>query len=289
MAGDGEQRPQQAAPGAARRPGWRQWQVDPDSLWPGFGVSPGQPVHPHADRRDLQQRQQGRRPPDRIRPRLTRDEIVDAAVAVADAEGAEALSMRRIAQVLRAGTMSLYWHVANKEHLLDLMRDMLMAEVEVPEPSGDWRADMRAIATSNRAMLRRHRWLMDFIGDRPSLGPNTLLSLERALATLAPLNLGPTVAFNILTAVNTYVVGAVLREVQEIKAQQAERAAGLDAGQESRERDAWRNQIAATGLFPNFVRFLDTGIDPDALETMDERFEFGLDCLLDGIATRISG
>ncbi len=270
------------------RSGWDQWHGDPDDLWPGHSLA-GRPA---ADRQDQRRREhvqeRARRHPDRTRARLTRAEIVDAAIAVADAEGAEALSMRRIAQVLRSGTMSLYWHVSNKDHLLELMQDLLMAEIAVPEPSGDWRADLRAIAVSTRAMLRRHRWLMDFIGGRPALGPNTLLGLERSLATLADLKLEPAVAFDILTAVNTYVGGVVLREVQEIRTQQAEQASGLDADDVRIDRQAWRDRLAGTGLFGNFIRFLDADIDPDAPETMDQRFEFGLDCLLGGIAARIS-
>jgi AcrR family transcriptional regulator len=278
-------------PGAGLgRPDFGQWQGDPDDLWPTFGADPARMSRP--DRRDRQRHEQAhnqaRRRPDRIRSRLTREEIVDAAIAIADDEGAEALSMRRIAQVLRSGTMSLYWHVANKEHLLDLMRDMLMAEITVPEPSGDLRADLRSIAVSNRAMLRRHTWLMDFVGGRPPLGPNTLLALERSLVAVADLNLAPALAFDILAAVNTYVSGAVLREVQEIRARAAEQQSGLDPDAVMSERQAWRDRLGATGIFGNFVRFLDADIDPDAPETMDERFEFGLDCLLDGIAARIA-
>jgi AcrR family transcriptional regulator len=284
-------RPHHSGPGA-RDPAWEQWQGDPDDLWPtsiGASSSPGEQ---RADRQDPQRPQRrrdaGQRRPDRIRPRLTRDEIVDAAIAIADAEGAEALSMRRIAQVLRSGTMSLYWHVSSKEHLLDLMRDMLMAEIEVPKPSGDWRADLREIAVSSRTMLRRHHWLMDFIGGRPPLGPNTVLSLERSLATLTALRLTPAATFDIFTAVNTYVVGVVLREAQEIRTQQAEAESGIDVDQARSDRNAWRDRLASTGLFPNFVELLDANVDPDALETMEDRFEFGLECLLDGIAARIS-
>jgi AcrR family transcriptional regulator len=280
-----------ARPGAGLgQPDFGQWQGDPDDLWPSFGFDPARMSRP--DRRDRQRHDQvhdqARRRPDRVRSRLTRDEIVDAAIAIADDEGAEALSMRRIAQVLRSGTMSLYWHVANKEHLLDLMRDMLMAEITVPEPSGDWRADLRSIAVSNRSMLRRHTWLMDFIGGRPPLGPNTLLALERSLAAVADLKLAPVLAFDVLTAINTYVSGVVLREVQEIRTQAAEQQSGLDPADVVSERQAWRDRLGATGIFGNFVRFLDADIDPDAPETMDERFEFGLDCLLDGIAARIA-
>ncbi len=131
--------------------------------------------------------------------------------------------MRRIAHVLQASQVPLYWHVASKEHLLELMRDMLMAEIEVPEPSGSWRSDLRALAISTRNMLRRHRWLMEFASSRPPLGPNTLLGLERSLAIIARLGLGPEVAFDILTAVNTYVSGTVLREAKEMRTRRAER------------------------------------------------------------------
>jgi hypothetical protein len=118
--------------------------------------------------------------------------------------------------------MSLYLQVAGKEHLLELARDALIAEIEVPEPSGDWRADLRAIALATRGMLRRHQWLMS---------PATRQSWS--------------------------VSGA------------------------------WRDRLAGTGIFPILVGFLDGRIDPDAPEIIDQRFEFGLDCLLDGIGLRI--
>ena len=127
---------------------------NPDDLWPPFGPhTPGR-----ADRAPRPHGQRGRTR-GQIAPALSRDEIVDAAIAVADAEGADALSMRKIAQVLHAGTMSLYWHVANKEHLLDLMLDVIVAEVGVPVPTGDWRGDLQKLARENRASLLRHRWV----------------------------------------------------------------------------------------------------------------------------------
>jgi AcrR family transcriptional regulator len=280
-------------PGGHRQP---PWQGNLDDLWPPFGASYRQPGLSREQQRAQVKQQQfyehvqgASRRPGRVRPRLTREEIVDAAIAIADAEGADALSMRRIAQVLSAGTMSLYWHVASKEHLLDLMRDMLMTEVGVPEPSGDWRADLRAMAVSLRAMLSRHRWLMDFVGGRPPLGPNTMLALEANLTILAQLNLDLPVEIDVMTAISTYVSGVVLREAQELRVQQAEREeAEVDPPRALADRMAWRDRLAATGLFPRFVSMIDARIDPDAPETMDARFEFGLDCLLDGIAARIA-
>ena len=225
-----------------------------------------------------------RRPP---APSLSRAEIVDAAIAVADAEGSDAVSMRRIAQVLRSGTMSLYWHVTNKEHLLDLMLDVLITEVEVPEPSGDWRADLRALAHNHRAMLLRHRWVMDFVGGRPPLGPNTLLNLDRSLALLDGFGLGIPTAVYVLATLQTYVMGAALREIREMRVQHDQEQARVDPADWESARAAWRDRLAADGRFTRVVRFLDAGFDPDAEETRDERFEFGLDCLLDGIAARV--
>src|SRR5262245_32195265 len=108
------------------------------------------------------------------RPTLSREQIVRAAIEIADAEGIEALSMRRVAAKLRAGTMSLYWHVPSKDDLLDLVRDAIMGEVKLPStPSGGWRADLRLVAYQTRAELLRHPWYGEIIGDLPSLGPNS--------------------------------------------------------------------------------------------------------------------
>jgi AcrR family transcriptional regulator len=235
------------------------------------------------------QRDQGRGPRGRARatPSLSRAEIVDAAIAVADAEGSEAISMRRIAQVLRAGTMSLYWHVANKEHLLDLMLDALIAEVEVPEPSGDWRADLRALGSNYRAMLLRHLWMMDFVGGRPPLGPNTMLNMDQSLALLDVADLDIATAVNVLSTMLTYVLGAALREAREIRVQREQERAEFDPAEWEPARAAWRDRLDADGRFTRVVAFLDAGLDPDAEETRDERFEFGLDCLLDGLAARV--
>jgi len=257
-----------------------------DELWPPFtgpGWLPDRASRAHRVLHD----QRGRGRP-RVSPTLSRAEIVDAAIAIADAEGSDAVSMRRIAQVLRAGTMSLYWHVANKEQLLDLMLDTLLGEVEVPEPSGDWRADLRTQARNERAMLLRHAWVMDFLGGRPPLGPNTLLLMDRLLASLDGLGLELTAAMNILGTVQTYVMGSVLREMQEARSQRDHEQSGITEQEWEPARAAWRDRLAADGRFTRVVRFLDAGIDPDAAETRDDRFEFGLDCVIDGIAAKLA-
>jgi AcrR family transcriptional regulator len=264
--------------------------ADPDELWPPL-MGPGwrdRGTRVHRMLHDSTGPDQRGRGRNRQAPALSRAEIVDAAIAIADAEGSSAISMRRIAQVLRAGTMSLYWHVANKEQLLDLMLDALFGEIEVPEPSGDWRADLRTQARNERATLLRHAWVMDFIGGRPPLGPNTLLLMDRLLGALDGLDIDIATAMNFLATVQTYVMGSVLREMQEARVQRDEERADVTEEAWGPIRDAWRNRLAADGRFNRVVRFLDAGIDPDAEETRDERFEFGLDCVIDGIAAKIA-
>ena len=237
-------------------------------------------------REDAKRRQQH---PPRRAAALSREEIVRAAMNVADAEGPDAINMRRIARELNAGTMSLYWHIRSKEELLDLMIDSIVGEAAAPEPSGDWRADLRAIACSVRDALHRHRWAVNFMGGRPPMGPKSLRNLERALSVFDGLGVDKATAMNTLMAVNTYVLGAVLREMQEMNGEQymAEVFAGLSEAEKEALIREFAERINSAGRFPHMAAMMAEGIDPDAPETRDERFEFGLDCLLDGIAARL--
>jgi AcrR family transcriptional regulator len=237
----------------------------------------------------LQDAQRGRhRPPGRAGA-LSRAEIVRAAMSVADAEGPGAISMRRIARELNAGTMSLYWHIRSKEELLDLMIDAIAGEAQAPEPSGDWRTDLHAIASAIRAALHRHRWAVNFMGGRPPTGPWSLRNVERSLGALDGLGLDKATAMTVLMAVGTYVLGAVVREIQEVNGEQylAEQFADLSEADKQATIAEFTERLRATGRFPHTLALMAEGIDPDAAETRDERFEFGLGCLLDGIAARL--
>jgi AcrR family transcriptional regulator len=198
--------------------------------------------------------------------------------------------MRRIARELNAGAMSLYWHVSAKEELLDLMLDAVQGEMEVPEPSGDWRADLAAIARNSRAVMHRHRWAMDFMGGRPPMGPNSLRNAERGLAALAGLGLRKAEAINILMTVTTYVMGAVLREMQEMRGEQdwKRELDGLSEEEMHKLLAEYFESLRTSGRYPLLLEMVAEGVDPDAPETRDERFEFGLGCLLDGISARLA-
>ncbi len=271
-----------------------------EDLWPLSFEGPGrqgrlgrdgrpdreQRLHEHV--RDLQDR--GRKAPRRVRT-LSRDEIVRTAIKVADAEGSEAISMRRIARELNAGTMSLYWHVASKEQLLDLMLDAVEGEQSPTALTGDWRADLRANAVDMRAVLHHHQWLMDFIGGRPPMGPNHLRNLESLMAAIDQVGLDTATGLNALATIATYVMGAVLRELREslVDRRDEEQTGHLSEQERGEIFDSRVAQLRATGQFPRLVRMFDEAIDPDAAETRDARFEFGLECVLDGIAVRLPG
>jgi AcrR family transcriptional regulator len=248
---------------------------DLDDLWPPFG-----PVPPRQG--SIPRHHRGRR---QAHP-LTRAEIVRAAIVVADAEGAGAVNMRRIARELDAGAMSLYWHVADKDHLLDLMVDGVEGEQEVGQATGDWKDDLARLARQQRQGLLRHPWVVDFLGGRPRLGPRIILHLEQSLALVDDLDLDTRTSLDVLMTLNTYVLGAVIRELQEIRSEQ-----DLQAIPDRKAIDAgilqWQASLRASGRFTRFLRIFDEDIDPDSPETREERFEFGLGCVLDGIASQI--
>ena len=119
------------------------------------------------------------------RPAHSRDSIAAAAVTIADAEGLDAVSMRRVATALGAGTMSLYNYVPKKEQLFDLMLDAVVGEYELPaSPSGDQRTDLQLLFRQQLEILRRHTWVPRLVVGRPSLGPNGLRYTEYFLACL---------------------------------------------------------------------------------------------------------
>src|SRR5215472_11802211 len=166
-------------------------------------------------------------PPRRIRG-LSRADIVSTAIAIADADGTDAVSMRRIAREMRAGAMSLYWYVSSKEELHQLMLQRVQAESEAPMPSGDWRADLRTYALNTRAALLRHPWAIDYLGSGPPSGPSDARNMERLISAFDGLELDIERIVYIVLARGTYVLGAALREVQEIRWQA--HGAALTAG-----------------------------------------------------------
>jgi AcrR family transcriptional regulator len=144
--------------------------------------------------------------------RLTRDRIVATAIELADAEGLEAVSIRRIATELSARPMSLYAHIGSKDDLLDLMHDRVVGEALLGEVPDDWREALRAIARTTRAVTLRHPWVIEVFGRRPRIGPNTLRHGDESAAAVAGLDAEPAAKRALLLAVDTYTIGHVTLE-----------------------------------------------------------------------------
>ncbi|MEV6416826.1 TetR/AcrR family transcriptional regulator C-terminal domain-containing protein [Kribbella sp. NPDC051718] len=211
------------------------------------------------------------------------DQYVAAALAVADAEGLDAVSMRRVAGDLGSGTATLYRYITNRDELIDLMIDAVQGEdplVEATDIAGDWRAGLAAVAHNLRATLLRHPWLAGELTGRPSLGPNSLRRSEAALRAAVALTPDITRASQALSAVRAYVLGSVAGQQAAVLAEQR---SGLTKEQWQHSHGPYITQILAAGEHPMLARRIHEAEEPDP----DDDFAFGLDCILDGLASRL--
>jgi AcrR family transcriptional regulator len=208
------------------------------------------------------------------RTNLSREAIVGAAIAIADAEDLDAVSIRRVAADLGARAMSIYTYIERKEDLLALMADEVSAEVVVPgELPADWREATLVIARRERAAVQRHPWMIDLVGRRSlagQIGPRTLQHLEQSIAALDSLDADDALKYKLIAAVSDYTTGFVVREARE------------RAQREVAEIDAYLRQVTAGGEFPHLAAMLGAG--PPTME--DNNFEQGLVWLMDGLMPR---
>ena len=144
---------------------------------------------------------------------VTRERTWAAALAVADSEGIEAVTMRRLARELGVEAASLYHHVHGKEQILDALVELVAAEIELPASSGDWRDTISLRAHRTRACLRRHPWAVSLMASRTSPGPATLGLLEAGIRCFREGGFSVRLAAHAVSAVDSYVHGFVLQEV----------------------------------------------------------------------------
>ncbi|MFJ7135739.1 TetR/AcrR family transcriptional regulator [Streptomyces fungicidicus] len=210
------------------------------------------------------------------RPAYTRADIAAAAVRIADAEGLDAVSMRRVAAELGCGTMSLYNYVPRKEDLYELMVDAAGGEHELWEPSGDWRADMVRVAHQSRALMHRHPWLPRLMSPVYGFSPNSLRYLEHCLACLDPLPGTYGTKLELIAMLNGIVTTYVSNELAT-----AERTRSLPWSQEQEHaiRGAYLGGRIATGQYPRMAAAFQEDAGPIDLEAV---FERALGRMLDG-------
>ncbi|MEO3818683.1 TetR/AcrR family transcriptional regulator C-terminal domain-containing protein [Plantactinospora sp. B24E8] len=207
--------------------------------------------------------------------------IVRAGIGVADAYGLDALSMRRVADALDAGVMSLYRHLSGRAELVDLMVESVFGEIAYPDPGPPgWRARLAWAARQEWAMYQRHPWALSVVAGtrRPPLGPNVLANAEWLLRSVDGHGLDARTMFQVYYAVSDYVQGAARYVHGTVE---DERRTGISVGQWWAASTPELARLLRTGRFPTLSRLVpEAGGAPESLV---KDFEFGLQRVLDGI------
>jgi DNA-binding transcriptional regulator YhcF (GntR family) len=211
---------------------------------------------------------------------LSRERIVRTAIAVADAEGLPAVTMRRLASELDIAVMSLYRHVAGKDELVLLMSDTVFGEVDVTgPPDAGWRAELEAISRAQWAMSRRHPWLSSVMSlSRPMLAPNGMAMTERSMRAVHDAGFDLPTALRVSVSLAAFVLGVAASVQLDVE---AELETGLTTDEWMQSQDATFSGIMAANPFPLLAQ---VGAIPGFELDLDALFETGLTLLLDGFA-----
>lgn len=219
------------------------------------------------------------RPARAARAALSYDAIATAGIEVADGQGFDAVTMRKVADHLGAGAMSLYRYVDSRDDLLDLMADRVSAEAIAPPRTGDWRADLTGAAHILRDVTLRHPWLTRHATTAGGFGPNTVTMTESTLTLLDGYGLDIDEMLDVWRTLVAFVQGYASAEAQRLEAhrRRAEQAAadGDETG------PSYLDTVAASGRYPLASRALlgpKRPVDPQ--QTFDRRLGY----LLDGLA-----
>jgi len=226
------------------------------------------------------------------KPRYTREQIADAALRIADQEGFEAVTMKRIAAELGAGTMTLYYYVRNKTDVIALMHDAMLADALVPDDDlrGDWRTAITAVARRSRQVLMAHPWSLASLTEA-QFGPNAMRHFEQSLAAVAGTGLPAAARFELIATVDDYVSGNAMHTVEALT---RAKAAEADPAMVEAAISYGIAQIQS-GDFPQLSAIYAESAQrgeaagPAMTEAaLTSQFERGLQAMLDGLAARMS-
>jgi AcrR family transcriptional regulator len=212
------------------------------------------------------------------RARLSRDQVLRAAVTLADQSGIGALSMRRLGQALGVEAMSLYNHVANKSDLLDGMIDVVFSEIGLPSGEAGWKQAMRQRAIAVRQALARHRWAIGLMESRASPGPATLRHHDAVLGCLRHAGFSVELTAHAYSLLDSYIYGFALQEA----------SLPFDTAQETTEVAEEVFGQFPTGEYPHLTELTIQHVLQPGYDYGNE-FAIGLDLILDSLERAAGG
>ncbi len=213
--------------------------------------------------------------------------MLDAAVTLAARDGIESLTMRKLADELGAGAMSLYHYVPNKEQLLDGMIDIVFGEIELPSANVAWKTAMRQRALSTREALNRHRWAVGLMESRRTPGSASLRVHDAVLGCLREAGFSIEMTIQAYSVLDAYIYGFALQE-KTVPFESAEEAAAV-AEEQVREFAELAEERQFAGLADEFPYLAEVVAGHVAKVGFDfgSAFEYGLDLLLDALEQRL--
>ncbi|RZT17312.1 TetR family transcriptional regulator [Kribbella sp. VKM Ac-2569] len=222
----------------------------------------------------------------REQPALTQEQIVAEAIKLLDADGLEALTMRKLGAALGAVATAVYWHVANKDELLELVVDEVYGEVEVPrvaDPS-EWRPAAEAAARSVRAMIVRHPWLAPTLADvgMNYLGPNLMRISDDLLGTYLAAGFELIEADRAANTVLGYVIG-----VASVEAATVSKLKRTGKDMAAWQAEVWPAAVQAAEPYPHMRALYAANSNTDLEAGGEDSFSYGLARILDGLEARL--
>jgi len=217
---------------------------------------------------------------------LTKERVLQAAVALAARDGIEALTMRKLADDLGVGAMSLYHYVPNKEELLTGMVDIVFSEIELPATDVDWKTAMRRRAISTREVLNRHRWAVGLMESRAVPGPASFRLHDAVLGCLREGGFSIEMTIQAYSVQDAYIYGFALQETN-LPFDDAEGGAAVAEEQARQFAEAAQEQqtAALAEEFPYLAEVV-AGHVAEVGYDFTTSFEYGLDLILDALERR---
>jgi AcrR family transcriptional regulator len=204
---------------------------------------------------------------------LNPERILRGAVAIADADGLDALTIRALASRLDVKPMAIYHHVANKEEILDGIVDIVFSEIELPEPGDDWEVGMRRRAHSARTVMGRHTWAIALMETRTAPGPATLRHHNAVIGTLRSAGFSISMTAHAFALLDAFIYGFALQEA----------TLPMDGPEEVAEIAAPMLERTSPVDYPHLVEFATQHVMKPGYD-FGEEFDFGLELILAGLA-----